>query len=92
MSSDSTAEKSWFNRKFGRSFISIIFGNFFEKKNNTAGIIAILLVGTLCFVVIYTLIKTGDIAKELELMTNIVFVVIGYYFGSKQEEVKNDES
>jgi len=39
-------QKSWFARILGRSLISVLFGNFFEKKNNSAGIVAIMLVGT----------------------------------------------
>jgi hypothetical protein len=83
-------QKSWYARIFGRSFISILFGNFFEKKNNSAGIIAITLVGTLCFVVIHNLLKGSDIAKEMETIANIVFVVIGYYFGTKQGKTSDE--
>lgn len=84
--------KSWYARIFGRSLIAMIFGNFFEKKSNSSSIIAIMLVATLCFVVIHTLCTKGDISKELTIITNIIFVVIGYYFGSKQENVvKEDE-
>jgi hypothetical protein len=86
-----SSEKSWYGRILGRSFLNIIFGNFFEKKSNSAGIIAILLVGTLCFVVIHNLLKNGSIEKELNIIANVVFVVIGYYFGSKQEPVLKDK-
>lgn len=91
MSQNNSDEKSWYNKAIGRSLFSVFFGTFFEKKNNTAGIIAILVVGTLCFVLIYKLLHTYDISKETEMMLNIVFVVIGYYFGSKQQKVNKEE-
>ncbi len=50
--SSETKAKSWYARTFGRSIFSIIFGKFFEIKNNTAGIVATSLVLTLCYVVI----------------------------------------
>lgn len=83
--------KSWYSKILGRSFFYILFGNFFVKKNNSAGLVATLLVGTLCFVIIYKLVKTGQIDKEVELMANIVFVVIGYYFGAKQGKTQPDD-
>ena len=55
-----------------------IVGIFFEKKRNTPSILAILLVGTICYVVV---------AKEkydfLTPLMNIIFVVVGLYFGPK---------
>ena len=84
-------KKSWYARTFGRSFLSILFGNFFEKKNNTAGIIATLLVVTLCYVVIHNLIKGFEIKTELEIISNVIFVIIGYYFGAKQGVTSKDE-
>ena len=77
-------KKSWYARTIGRSLLSILFGNFFEKKNNPAGIIAILLVSTLCYVVIHNLLKGSEIKTELEIISNVIFVIIGYYFGAKQ--------
>lgn len=82
----SSNEKSWWARMFGRSIISIFLGNFFEKKNNAASIIAIFLVLTICYVIV--------IKEKFEYMSfllNIVFVVIGYYFGAKQEATEVDE-
>ena len=79
-------EKSWWSRIFGRSVISMLAGNFFEKKNNAASIIAIVLVITICYVIV--------IKEKFEYMSfllNIVFVVIGYYFGAKQESTGNEE-
>ena len=81
------SEKSWWARTFGRSIISMLVGTFFEKKTNAASIIAIFLVLSICYVIV--------IKEKFEYMSfllNIVFVVIGYYFGAKQESVeKADE-
>ena len=86
-------QKSWYSRILGRSFFFMIFGKFFEKKDNSAALIAIMLVGTLCFTVIYNLVNSVNITEELRIITNVIFVVIGYYFGSKQLNVsdENDE-
>lgn len=81
----SGSEKSWWARTFGRSILSMLFGTFFEKKSNAASIIAILLVLTLCYVIV--------VKEKFEYMTvllNVVFVVIGYYFGAKQENVEQE--
>jgi hypothetical protein len=77
--------QSCYNRLIGRSLVSIIFGTFFENKNNTAAIIGIVLVFTLCYVVVFR--------EEYEYMSavlNVVFVIIGYYFGAKQGPVGKD--
>jgi hypothetical protein len=62
----------------GRSVLNLLFGNFFNDKNNSASLIAIILVLTLCYAVIF---QGKDYVNGL---LNIVFVVIGYYFGSRQ--------
>jgi uncharacterized membrane protein AbrB (regulator of aidB expression) len=84
---NTNCEKSWWACIFGRSIISLLLGNFFEKKSNAASIIAIVLVLTICYVIV--------IKEKFEYMTvlsNVVFVVIGYYFGAKQESIsKIDE-
>lgn len=49
-----------------------------------------MLVATLCYVVIHKLLNDNDISSLLETISNIVFVVIGYYFGAKQGKT-NDE-
>ena len=77
-------EKSLWARIFGRSILEALIGiRFFEKKSNAASLIAIFLVGTICYVIV---------AKEkfeyMSFLLNIVFVVIGYYFGAKQEQVE----
>ena len=80
------SEKSMWAKTFGRSVISMLVGNFFEKKNNSASIIAIILVLTICYVIV---------AKEkfeyMSFLLNILFVVIGYYFGAKQEDTQRDD-
>lgn len=87
MAANSTEPKSWWAKTFGRSVLSMLVGNFFEKKNNAAAIIAILLTASLCYVIVFR--------EKYEYITgllNILFVVIGYYFGAKQgEQEKGDE-
>ena len=72
------SEKSWFAKILGRSFISVLFGNFFESKNNTAALIGISVVATLCYVIV-----AEQKHEYVSPLLNIVFVVIGYYFGAK---------
>jgi len=67
--------------------LKAIVGDFFEKKRNTASIIAIILVGTVCYVVIAR--EKYDLVNYL---VNIIFVVVGFYFGSKPgAESEEDE-
>jgi Na+/pantothenate symporter len=77
----------------GRSLLSIIFGGFFEKKNNSAGIIAVTLVGTLCYIIVVNMNKVTNFDPVINSVLNVVFVVIGYYFGAKQgvTSKENDE-
>lgn len=82
----STSEKSWWARTFGRSIISMLVGTFFEKKTNAASIIAIILVLTICYVIV-----VKEKFEYMSFLLNIVFVVIGYYFGAKQESVTNGD-
>ena len=79
-------EKSCYARIFGRSFMSMVFGKFFESKNNTASIIAIFLVVTLCYVIVFK-----EKYDYMNGVLNVVFVVIGYYFGAKQGAVKGED-
>jgi uncharacterized membrane protein AbrB (regulator of aidB expression) len=79
-------ESSWWKRTFGRSVISLIVGNFFEKKNNAASIIAIVLVLTICYVIVIK-----EKFEYMNFLLNIVFVVIGYYFGAKQDVIENTD-
>jgi uncharacterized membrane protein AbrB (regulator of aidB expression) len=79
-------EKSWWARTFGRSVISMLVGNFFEKKSNAASIIAIILVLSICYVIV-----VKEKFEYINFLLNIIFVVIGYYFGSKQESVEKDQ-
>ncbi|EUJ09396.1 hypothetical protein Meth11DRAFT_0188 [Methylophilaceae bacterium 11] len=82
-----TTEKSWWARTFGRSVISMLVGNFFEKKSNAASIIAIVLVLSICYVIV-----VKEKFEYIDFLLNIIFVVIGYYFGSKQEDVEKDDA
>lgn len=82
-----TTEKSWWALTFGRSVISMLVGNFFEKKSNAASIIAIILVLSICYVIV-----VKEKFEYINFLLNIIFVVIGYYFGSKQESIERDDS
>lgn len=79
-------ERSWWGRIIGRSVIAILLGNFFEKKTNTASIVALILVLTTCYVVVIK----GKLGYMPSLL-NIVFVVIGYYFGAKQHTINEED-
>ena len=81
-----TDRPSWWKRTFGRSILSALIGHFFADKNNAASVIAIMLVATLCYIVAFR--EKYEYANGL---LNIVFVVIGYYFGSKRERDTEDE-
>lgn len=77
---------SWWRRSFGRSVMGMLFGSFFEKKPNAASIVAIMLVATICYVII-----VKDKFEYMNLLFNLVFVVVGYYFGTKQEGIVQEE-
>jgi hypothetical protein len=85
-SSYSNDQRSWWSRTFGRSILSALIGHFFGDKNNAASIIAILLVATLCYIV-----AVREKYEYVNGLLNIVFVVIGYYFGSKREKERDDD-
>lgn len=74
-------QRSLWKKIFGRSLLKAVIGDFFADKNNAASLIAIMLVATLCYVVAFR----GKYEYTNGLL-NIVFVVIGYYFGSKREQ------
>ncbi len=81
------SQRSWWSRLVGgRSIVNLLLGDFMADKNNAASIIAILLVLTLCYVVAIR--EKYEYANGL---LNIVFVVIGYYFGSKRQKDQGDE-
>ena len=68
---------------FGRSILEMLVGvKFLEKKSNAASLIAILLVLSICYVIVIK-----EKFEYMNFLLNIVFVVIGYYFGTKQENV-----
>jgi len=75
--------RSWWRRIFGRSLIKAVFGDFFDNKRTTASLLALMLVATVCYEVVW---KDKDYLNQL---MNIIFVIIGYYFGSKSG--KSDE-
>jgi peptidoglycan/LPS O-acetylase OafA/YrhL len=85
-------KQSWYSRVLGRSILSILFGSFFEKRNNTAGIIAVTIIFTLSTIVITKLRCNEDTSKEIGIISNIAFVVIGYYFGAKAKGDDKSES
>lgn len=83
----SNSEKSWWARTFGRSILSMFVGNFFEKKANAGSIIALILVLSICYVIV-----VKEKFEYINFLLNIIFVVIGYYFGAKQETIdRTDE-
>ena len=79
-------QRSWWSRTFGRSILSTLIGHFFGDKNNAASIIAITLVVILCYVV-----AVREKYEYVNGRLNIVFVVIGYYFGSKREKELDED-
>lgn len=85
MSTDQNQKSLW-GRIFGRSILKALIGDFFADKNNAASVIAITLVISLCYVVVVD--KQYD---NINGLLNIVFVVIGYYFGSKREVGDNGD-
>jgi len=85
MATQECKNASIYNKVLGRSLLSIFFGTFFENKNNAAAIIGIILVLSLCYVVVFR-----ERYEYVNGILNIVFVVIGYYFGAKQGP-KGDE-
>lgn len=79
--------KSWWSRTFGRSVLEMLIGvKFFEKKSNAASLIAIFLVLAICYVIV-----VKEKYEYMSILLNIVFVVIGYYFGSKQAPISNSD-
>lgn len=81
------SERSWWSRTFGRSVLEMLLGNkFFEKKANVASVVALLLTLSICYVIVIK-----EKFEYMNFLLNIVFVVIGYYFGAKQEVVSPAE-
>lgn len=83
---ENNIRKSLWSRTFGRSLLRAVIGDFFADKNNAASVIAIMLVMTLCYVVAFR-----EKYEFINGLLNIVFVVIGYYFGSKRETGNSDD-
>lgn len=73
-------QPSWWQRTFGRSLLKAAIGNFFSDKNNAASLIALMLVYSIC-----TIVVRDQKYEYVDGLLNIVFVVIGYYFGAKRD-------
>jgi multisubunit Na+/H+ antiporter MnhF subunit len=82
-------EQSWWAKIFGRSIYSLIFGNNLADKNVAATIISILLVATLCYLAVT--LDGQDRSMLIQGLANLVFGVVGYYFGSKREEASEED-
>lgn len=78
---------SYFRRMFASSIAFLIFGKFLQNKTNAASLIAIMLVSTLCYLLIMNMAKIQDFQPVLTAVLHVIFVVIGYYFGTKQPNV-----
>ncbi len=76
----------WYLFFKNRSILGLIIGQFFTSKNNTAAVIAIALVTTLCWLALN---GNEDIVPVL---SNVIFVIIGYYFGAKSSEASERDS
>ncbi|MGP0095010.1 MAG: hypothetical protein ACLPKB_34425 [Xanthobacteraceae bacterium] len=77
---------SWWRRTFGRSIIKAIVGDFFSSKRNTASVIAIGLIFTVCWVVVI-----DKKYEYLDKIVNVIFVIIGFYFGTKPSTGGDDD-
>jgi Na+/pantothenate symporter len=71
-------QRSWWRKVFGRSLLKAVVGDFFDSKRNTASIIGIMLVGTLCYVVLFR-----DKYEYMAVVINLAFAVSGFYFASR---------
>jgi len=84
---DGADNRSLYEKTFGkRSLLSCLIGHFFADKNNAASLVALFVVGTLCYIV--------AVKGQYEYVTgllNIGFVVVGYYFGSKRDKEKDED-
>jgi hypothetical protein len=82
----SEEQKSWWTKIFGRSLYGLVFGKNLADRNVAATFIGIMLVATLCYLAAFK--------GHNELITplvNVVFVVVGFYFGAKRETGTDDE-
>jgi hypothetical protein len=62
-----------------------LFGENLGDRNVAATIIGVMLAATLCWLAIR---GKDDLAAPL---TNLVFAVVGFYFGSKREKPHDDD-
>ena len=79
-------QESWWTRVFGRSLYGLIFGNNLADRNVAATIIGFMLVATLCYLAAFK--GKDDLIAPL---VNVVFVVVGFYFGTKREVGSDEE-
>lgn len=77
-------QRSWWRKTMGRSLLKAIVGDFFDSQRNTASLIALMLVGTICYVILFR-----ERYEYMTVVTNLAFAVAGFYFGSKA--VPDDE-
>jgi multisubunit Na+/H+ antiporter MnhF subunit len=82
---------SWWDRTLGRSLYGLIFGNNLADKNVAATIISIMLVGTLCYLAV-TLSESQARQSLINALANLVFGVVGYYFGSRRAKADEGKS
>jgi multisubunit Na+/H+ antiporter MnhF subunit len=80
-------QRSLWSRVFNRSIYSLIFGANLADKNVAASIVGIMLVATLCYAVAWK-----ERYEFMPAIINVVFVVVGYYFGAKREVSDDPES
>ena len=85
----STSSPSWWRRKFGRSILKALIGTDIDISNrqSAASIIAIMVIGTLCWIAIFYSDVRSDIIKTL---SGVIFVIIGFYFGKERQ--RSDDS
>ena len=80
--------RSWWQKTFGRSLLKALVGDFFERKRNTASILAIVLVSTVCWAAV-----AQRQYKLFDALLYVIFVIVGFYFGSRPERSHDgDES
>jgi len=71
---------------FGRSIYGLVFGKNLADRNVAATIIGVMLVATLCYLAAFK-----QRYELLPPLSNIVFVVVGFYFGSRREKSTDGE-
>lgn len=80
---------SWWTKTFGRSLYGLIFGGNLADKNVAATVISIMLAATLCYLAIT--LQGQNQTMLIQALANLVFGVVGYYFGSKRAKAEEEE-